>query len=239
MKKLIQRLLDEKTHKISGGIYDITQINMSYHSNRTEGSTTTEKQVTSLYMTGSIDLFYEDNIVKLDDLIENENHFRAFDYILDNYKKDIDLDFIKMIHKILLSRTSKERLEWFNIGEFKKEQNVIGTYVEVSSPENVEKDLKKLLKKYNKKEKIELEDIADFHYYFEKIHPFQDGNGRVGRLLMFKEYIKNNVMPFIVLETHKNFYLRGLQEYENEKGYLLETFRFFQDEYENIMNKKK
>lgn len=107
MKKLIQRLLDEKKHKISGGIYDTTQINMSYHSNKTEGSTTTEKQVASLYMTGTIDMLNESNIVKLDDLIENENHFRAFDYILDNYKYELDLEFIKKIHKILLERTRK------------------------------------------------------------------------------------------------------------------------------------
>lgn len=228
---LLYILTQEKEHKIKGGIYHQTQIQMAYNSNHIEGSTLSEDQTRAIYETNTIGL--ENSISKVDDIIETVNHFRMFDYMLSSSVEPLSQDIIKKFHFILKSGTSDFHIEWFAVGDYKKKPNQVGGQ-ETTEPENVEKEMKKLLEWYNKCDK-NFDNILKFHVLFEKIHPFQDGNGRVGRLIMFRECLKNNIIPFIVYDSEKLYYYRGLKEYDNETGYLTDTCLSFQDKYINMM----
>ena len=227
------RLREEMEMKLKGGLYHQTQIRIAYNSNHMEGSRLTEEQTRSIYETKTIGI--TDGVEKVDDIIETVNHFRCFDYILKIADKELSEDIIKHIHLLLKSGTTDSQKEWFAVGDYKKRPNVIGDMIETTHPSKVPAAIKSLLKDYRENSNITFEDIIDFHYKFEKIHPFQDGNGRVGRLIMFKECLKNNICPFIIDDTMKDYYRRGLNEYKDEKGYLLETCRASQDEYKKLL----
>jgi len=229
---LLYRLREEKQIKLKGGLYHQTQIKLAYNSNHIEGSRLTEDQTRYIYETNTIGV--KEEPVNIDDIIETVNHFQCFDYILDCAEEALTEGIIKKIHFILKSNTSDSRLEWFKTGEYKQRPNMVGG-LETTLPGNVENEMKRLLYAYRKKDIITFEDIAEFHYNFERIHPFQDGNGRVGRLVMFKECLRNNIVPFIVNEQHKFYYYRGLKEYNNEKGYLIDTLLSAQDEYMELL----
>lgn len=229
---LLNVLLEEKNHKIKGGLYHQTQIQMAYNSNHIEGSTLSEEQTRAIFETNTIGL--ENTVSKVDDIIEAVNHFTCFDYILDNARGMITESFIKEVHRILKSGTSDSRLAWFNVGDYKQRPNSVGGN-DTTDPENVSTEMKKLLSEYNKIGIKTIDDIIDFHVKFESIHPFQDGNGRVGRLLMFKECLKYRLIPFIVYDSKKLFYYRGIKEYHNDKAYITDTIKSFQDEYENLL----
>lgn len=229
---LLYRLREEKKIKLKGGIYHQTQIKLSYNSNHMEGSTLTEEQTRYIYETNTIGL--EKEPANIDDIIETVNHFQCFDYILDCADNVLTENIIKKIHAILKSNTSDSRLEWFNVGEYKQRPNMVGDS-KTTPPSKVKKEIQKLLFEYNQKEIIDFKDIVAFHYQFERIHPFQDGNGRVGRLIIFKECLKYNIVPFIIDEKHKLYYYRGLKEFETEKGYLTDTCLSAQDAYSEML----
>lgn len=233
--RIANALKDECTHHISNGLYHYIQVKLAYNSNRIEGSRLTEEQTRYIYETHSI-ITGENTSANIDDIIETINHFRAFDYILKNCDEPLSEDMIKKIHHILKSNTSAENLEWFNIGDYKACPNTIGDFTLTTSPENVHTEIEKLIYDYNSDDNIDLNRIIDFHHAFESIHPFQDGNGRVGRLIMFKECLKNNVMPFIIDDERKLFYYRGLKEYKQEKGFLKDTCLLCQDNFEAVLN---
>ena len=235
---LITYMKHERSGKIRG-VYWLFQVEMAFNSNKIEGSQLSQEQTQHLFDEERI---YSENgeSVSLDDINETMNHFRAFDYMLDHVKEEIDIDMIKDLHFLLKRNTSDEKNPLAPVGEFKIKPNVIGSLEPVSttSPENVEKELSILLKDYSNKNKIRLEDIVDFHVKFEQIHPFADGNGRVGRLIAFKECLKHNIVPSIILDRHRHFYILGLKEYENiSKERLLETFRAGQDYSEQVLEK--
>lgn len=229
---LLYRLREEKKIKLKGGIYHQTQIKLSYNSNHMEGSTLTEEQTRYIYETNTIGL--EKEPANIDDIIETVNHFQCFDYILDCADNVLTENIIKKIHAILKSNTSDSRLEWFNVGEYKQRPNMVGDS-KTTPPSKVKKEIQKLLFEYNQKEIIDFKVIVAFHYQFERIHPFQDGNGRVGRLIIFKECLKYNIVPFIIDEKHKLYYYRGLKEFETEKGYLTDTCLSAQDAYSEMV----
>lgn len=205
------RLREEMEMKLKGGLYHQTQIRFAYNSNHIEGSRLTEDQTRNIYETHTIGDI--EGHEKVDDIIETVNHFRCFDYILSVADKELSEEIIKKVHYILKS----------------------GTMVETTPPSKVPTEIKKLLTDYREMSNITFEDIIDFHYRFEKIHPFQDGNGRVGRLIMFKECLKNNIPPFVIEDSAKEYYRRGLNEYASEKGYLTETCRLSQDNYKKML----
>lgn len=227
VKILVSRLFDEREQKYSNGIYHFIQTELAYNSNRIEGSKLSKEHTINLFNTKTI-LAMKDEVISSDDIVEANNHFRAFDYILDIYDEPLSEDIIKKIHYILKNNTSDSYLEWFNVGEYKQEENMIGDMF-TTAPENVSDEIKALLKRYLSKEKIVFDDIVDFHYSFEKIHPFQDGNGRVGRLIMFKECLKYGIIPFIINEQHKMYYYNGLRQFKAEKGFLTDTCLSAQD----------
>lgn len=229
---LVKQLLEEKNMKLKGGIYHQIQIKFAYNSNHIEGSRLSEEQTRYIYETHSL-ISDKDEAISIDDINETLNHFKCFDYILENLNI-LNEDLIKNIHKILKTNTSDSLKDWFKVGDYKIKPNIVGN-MKTTPPSKVSFEIKKLLSEYNSKENIKIEDIIDFHYNFEKIHPFQDGNGRVGRLIMFKECLKNNVVPFIIDEKHKLFYYRGLKEYENEKGYLIDTCLSAQDDFKKLL----
>lgn len=229
---LVKQLLEEKNMKLKGGIYHQIQIKFAYNSNHIEGSRLSEDQTRYIYETHSLISDKEESI-SIDDINETLNHFKCFDYILENLNI-LNEDLIKNIHKILKTNTSDSLKDWFKVGDYKTKPNIVGN-TKTTPPSKVSFEIKKLLSEYNSKENIKIEDIINFHYNFEKIHPFQDGNGRVGRLIMFKECLKNNIVPFIIDEKHKLFYYRGLKEYENEKGYLVDTCLSAQDDFKKLL----
>lgn len=232
MKSLLEVLKRERDLKYSGGIYHFSQIEMSFNSNRIEGSRLNRDQTRHIFETKSF--FQEEEIVRLDDVLTTANHFRAFDYILDHAKDPLTEDLIKKIHKILMAGT-----DWtgeFKIGDYKTMPNIRGSLTETTPPGDVGLEMGRLISSYRQAE-ASLEEIIDFHYRFEKIHPFQDGNGRVGRLIMFKECLRNDIVPFIIGEDHKLFYYRGLEKYEEEKGYLADTILSSQDSYKLVFEK--
>ena len=233
MNKILETLLEEKKIKLKGSLYHLTQINFSYNSNHIEGSKLTEEQTQFIYETNSF-ISNKEKVVSIDDINETVNHFKCFDYILENVGI-LDENLIKTLHKILKNNTSDSQKEWFKVGDYKLKANFIGNK-KTTSPSNVSKEMKKLLDEYNSKSKITFDDIVDFHYKFEAIHPFQDGNGRVGRLIMFKECLRNDIIPFIIDEEHKLFYYRGLKNYEKDKTYLIETCLSTQDKYIKLLN---
>ena len=229
---LLYKLREEKNIKLKGSIYHQTQIKLTYNSNHMEGSRLTEEQTRYIYETNTIGV--EKTPANIDDIIETVNHFQCFDYILDYADEVLTEKIIKEIHKILKTNTSDSRLSWFNVGEYKSKPNMVGD-LQTTSPNQVSAEIKKLLTWYNKKTDINVNDIIEFHYKIEQIHPFQDGNGRVGRLIIFKECLKHNIVPFIIDETHKFYYYRGLREFENEPGYLTDTCLSAQDNYKALL----
>ena len=224
---LLNRLKEEKDMKLKGGIYHKTQIALTYNSNHIEGSSLTEDQTRMIFETNTLG---ETNGVKVDDIVETNNHFRCVDIIIDNAKKPLTEKFIKELHYILKTGTSDSRKDWFNVGEYKSRPNEVGGN-KTCPPEKVTEEIKKLLTNYNKKQTKTINKIIKFHRDFETIHPFQDGNGRVGRLIMFKECLANNIVPFIIEDEFKLYYYRGLKEWNNEKGYLIDTCLAAQDKY--------
>ena len=237
IEKLKRELVSQKNSKFKGNIYHYSQVNFAYNSNKIEGSHLSENEAEEIFVTNSY-IPKSDDVVKLDDLIEMKNHFRLFDYMLDIYEKKLDKNIIIEMNKILKRGTSDEDNPRYNVGGFKIVPNKIGliNVINTSSPKDTPKDIDNLLSWYNSLENITLEDIIEFHYKFEKIHPFGDGNGRVGRMIMFKECLKNDIMPFIILDSDKPFYLRGLKNYENDKMFLIDTIKNEQDLYEVAVN---
>ena len=230
---LLDILLDEKANKYSGGIYHKTQIDLTYNSNHMEGSRLTHDQTRYIFETNTIGI--EKEVLNVDDVIETANHFRCIDMIIDYAKATLTENFIKKLHLVLKNGTSDSRKDWFVVGDYKKMPNEVGG-METALPEEVADRMKKLLSEYNNQEEKTLEDILNFHVKFECIHPFQDGNGRVGRLIMFKECLKYNIVPFIIEDNLKMFYYRGLKEWNNEKGYLTDTCLTVQDRYKAYLD---
>ena len=230
---LLDILQDEKANKYSGGIYHKTQIDLTYNSNHMEGSRLTHDQTRYIFETNTIGI--EKEVLNVDDVIETANHFRCIDMIIDHAKSALTEKFIKELHLILKNGTSDSRKDWFAVGDYKKLPNEVGG-METALPEEVADRMKKLLSEYNNKEEKTFDDILDFHVKFERIHPFQDGNGRVGRLIMFKECLKYNIVPFIIEDNLKMFYYRGLKEWNNEKGYLTDTCLAAQDRYKAYLD---
>ena len=231
-QNLLERLRAEKKSSLKGGIYHKIQIELTYNSNHIEGSTLTHDQTRYIFETNTIGV--ESDALNVDDIIETANHFKCIDMIIDNATYKLTEKFIKELHFTLKSGTSDSRKDWFNVGDYKKLPNEVGGK-ETASPETVAQKVKDLLKSYNQTNEHTLEEIIDFHYQFEALHPFQDGNGRIGRLIMFKECLKNNIVPFIIDDSLKMFYYRGLSEWNNEKGYLLDTCLSAQDKFEKYL----
>ena len=229
--KILQTLREEKHAKISGGIYHETQVRLTYNSNRMEGSKLSEDQTRLIFETNTIGA---EEGVPVDDIIETANHFRAIDYVIDCAEESLSEDIIKTLHKILKTGTKDSHLSWFNVGEYKARANVVGGE-ETTLPSKVAGEMKKLLAEYAETETVSIRDIIKFHHDFEKIHPFQDGNGRVGRLIAFKECLRFDIVPFIIEDRKKMFYYRGLKEWNREQGFLIETCLDGQDTYKNLL----
>ena len=215
------------------GIYHKTQIELTYNSNHIEGSSLSHDQTRYIFETNTIGM--EAGVVNVDDVIETANHFRCIDMIIDNAKRVLTEKLIKELHLTLKNGTSDSRKDWFAVGDYKKFPNEVGG-VDTALPEEVAGKIKALLEAYNAKSIKTLDDILDFHVKFERIHPFQDGNGRVGRLLMFKECLKYNIVPFIIEDNLKLFYYRGLKEWSKERGYLMDTCLAAQDKYKAYLD---
>lgn len=235
VKELKNILIKEKSLKIKDGIYHTSQITFAYNSNKIEGSKLSKEDTEAIFNHEPLTSNNNHELVS-DDWVETRNHFRLFDYVIDNMNKELTKQMIIKMNMILKKDTSYETKLKYNVGGFKTSPNIIGTInlIKTSKPENVEKDLDELLNWYNSKVNVILEDIIEFHVRFEKIHPFSDGNGRVGRIIMFKECLKNNVFPFIILDQNKSFYIRGLQEYKKDSIYLIDTCLDAQDTYKNL-----
>ena len=225
---LLEILQEEKASKYPGGIYHKTQIDLTYNSNHIEGSRLTHDQTRYIFETNTIGV--ENEVLNVDDVIETANHFRCIDMVIDYAKTALTEKLIKELHFTLKSGTSDSRKDWFAVGDYKKMPNEAGGMT-TALPEEVAEKMKMLLEEYKGKEKKNFDDILDFHVKFERIHPFQDGNGRVGRLIMFKECLKYNIVPFIIEDDLKMFYYRGLKEWDREKGYLTDTCLTAQDKY--------
>ena len=230
---LLDILKEQKAGKYSGGIYHKTQIELTYNSNHIEGSRLTHDQTRYIFETNTIGV--EKEVLNVDDVIETVNHFHCIDIIIDSARAVLTEKFIKDLHFILKNGTSDSRKDWFAVGDYKKLPNEVGG-MDTTIPEEVADKMKILLMEYNAKDAKTFEDILDFHVKFERIHPFQDGNGRIGRLIMFKECLKNNIVPFIVDDNLKMFYYRGLKEWDNEKGYLTDTCLAAQDKYKAYLD---
>lgn len=232
-KTLLNILQEQKSTRLSGGIYHRIQIDLTYNSNHIEGSRLSHEQTRFIFETNTIGI--TDESINVDDIVETSNHFRCIDYVIDTANHKLSEKYIKHLHLLLKSGTSDAAKDWFNVGEYKKLPNEVGG-TQTSEPENVQYEISRLLDEYNKKNTVTLDDIISFHVQFEKIHPFQDGNGRVGRLIIFKECLKNNIIPFIIDEQHKLFYYRGLKEWSREKGFLTDTCLSAQDRFREILN---
>ena len=232
---VLEVLREQKSMKLKGNLYHNTQIIFAYNTNHIEGSKLTEDQTRYIYETNTL-LTEKESITNLDDIIETANHFKLVDYMLDVADKNLTEEMIKEFHKILKEGTSDSRKDWFSVGDYKKLVNEVGG-LNTTAPKDVEIDMKKLLEWYENKEKVTINEIIEFHAKFEKIHPFQDGNGRVGRIIVFKECLKNNIIPFIILDKDKLFYYRGLYQYQTnkEKGYLIDTCLNAQDQYTEMI----
>jgi len=228
---ILNVLREQKEIGLKGNLYHNTQIKFSYNTNHIEGSSLTEEQTRYIYETNSI-LFEGNTVASIDDIFETTNHFKLVDYMLDVANEVLTENIIKEFHKILKQGTSDSRQNWFNVGDYKKVSNEAGG-MKTTSPKDVQKQMAKLIEWYNSLESVSIKEIIEFHVKFEKIHPFQDGNGRIGRMIMFKECLKNNIVPFIILDKDKLFYYRGLKEYlvNKEKGYLTDTCLNAQDQY--------
>lgn len=230
---LLVVLRQEKKAKLKGSIYHKTQIDLTYNSNHIEGSRLTHDQTRYIFETNTIGI--EGESIRVDDIIETTNHFRCIDLIIDRAEERLTESLIKELHLILKSGTSDSRKDWFTVGDYKRLPNEVGGN-ETTAPEDVHREMQALLKEYNGKKQKSFEDIIDLHQRFESIHPFQDGNGRVGRLVMFKECLANGYVPFIITEELKMFYYRGLREWSNLRGYLLDTCLAAQDNYKAMLD---
>lgn len=230
--RILQILRDEKAVQLSGGLYHELQVRMTYNSNHIEGSKLSEEQTRFIFETNTIDV---GDGIPVDDILETVHHFRAIDYCIDIAEEKLSEDVIKKLHYILKHDTKDSLLPWFAVGDYKKRANVVGGR-ETSKPAEVSKHIKELLDKYNAKPVVTIEDIIELHAEFEYIHPFQDGNGRVGRLIVLKECLKNNVIPFIIENRKKAFYYRGLSEWRNEKGWLIDTCLDGQDVFVSLLD---
>ena len=219
---LLERLREEKKHGIKGGIYHKLQIDLTYNSNHMEGSELTHDQTRYIFETRTIGVENTNEAVKVDDIVETINHFSMIDRVIDFANYQLSEAFIKELHKILKTGTSDSRLSWFRIGDYKRRANAVGD-IETTAPRLVPQEMKILVDEYNKKDSHTLEEIIEFHVKFERIHPFQEGNGRVGRMIAFKECLKNNIVPFIILDSKKMFYYRGLKNWDKERGWLIDT----------------
>lgn len=228
---LLQTLRDEKDAKISGGIYHELQVRMTYNSNHIEGSKLSEDQTRLIFEANTIDA---GDGIPVDDIIETANHFRAIDYVIDVAEEKLTEDIIKHLHLILKQSTKDSTLSWFAIGDYKKRANVVGGR-ETAKPKEVPAKMQKLLADYEAKETVTVEDIIAFHSDFEHIHPFQDGNGRVGRLIALKECLRFGIVPFLIEDSKKAFYYRGLSEWSQEKGYLTDTCLDGQDTFRRLL----
>ena len=230
---LLVVLRQEKEARLKGGIYHKTQIDLTYNSNHIEGSRLTHDQTRYIFETNTIGI--EGESIRVDDIIETTNHFRCIDLIIDRAEERLTESLIKELHLILKFSTSDSRRDWFTVGDYKLLPNEVGGN-ETTAPEDVHREMQALLKEYNGKKQKSFEDIIDLHQRFESIHPFQDGNGRVGRLVMFKECLANGYVPFIITEELKMFYYRGLREWNNLRGYLLDTCLAAQDNYKAMLD---
>ena len=228
---ILQRLRDEKNHKISGGLYHEIQVRMTYNSNHIEGNSLSEEKTRLIFETHTIG---SEDSISVDDIIETVNHFRAIDYCIDIAEKPLTEDIIKHIHYLVKRGIRDETFSWFNVGEYKTHSNLVGG-IQTSDPESVENDIQQLLLSYTEKKNISFEDIVEFHYLFECIHPFQDGNGRVGRLIAFKECLKYRVVPIIIEDEKKFGYYRGLKEFLKDPGYLIDTCYDGQDTIKQLL----
>ncbi len=223
---LLAFLKREKEAGLKGGIYHKIQIDLTYNSNHIEGSKLTHEQTRYIFETKTLGV--TDKAVKVDDIVETVNHFRCIDLIIEGAHTKLTESFIKQLHFILKSGTTDSQKSWFRVGDYKQLENEVGGS-ETTKPAEVASAIKSLLKEYNSKTKITFDDILDFHVRFEAIHPFQDGNGRVGRLIMFKECLKHNIVPFIITEELKMYYYRGIKNWKNERGFLRDTCLTGQD----------
>lgn len=230
---LLAALREQKASRLKGSIYHRTQIDLTYNSNHIEGSKLTHDQTRYIFETNTIGV--TDNAVNIDDIVETVNHFRCIDYIIDHSEEKLTESFVKQLHLLLKTGTSDSRKNWFAVGNYKRLPNEVGGQ-ETTPPERVHQQMKALLRSYNGTRQHCLEDILDFHVRFEQIHPFQDGNGRVGRLLMFKECLANGIVPFIITDELKMFYYRGLREWGHIKGYLTDTCLTAQDQYKSLLD---
>lgn len=230
---LLNRLREEKEAKLNGGIYHRTQIDLTYNSNHIEGSKLTHEQTRYIFETNTIGI--TDESVNVDDIVETTNHFRCIDYIIDHANDKLTESMIKELHYLLKNGTSDSRKSWFNVGEYKRLPNEVGG-TSTTDPEDVHTQIKALLATYNTIKNKTLEDILDFHCQFERIHPFQDGNGRVGRLIIFKECLTNKIVPFIITDELKLFYYRGLSNWGKINGYLTDTCLTAQDYYKALLD---
>ncbi|MBO4540217.1 MAG: Fic family protein [Clostridia bacterium] len=228
---ILQTLRDEKAAGISGGLYHELQVRMTYNSNHIEGSRLTEDQTRLIFETNTLNT---GDGVAVDDILETVHHFRAIDYVIDHADDVLTAELIKQLHYILKHDTTDDRLPWFAVGDYKKRPNTIGGK-ETTRPEDVEREINALLDDYNAKKTIKLEDIVAFHAKFEQIHPFQDGNGRVGRLVALKECLRHNIVPFIIEDRKKMYYYRGLAEWGNVDGYLIGTCLDGQDTFKKLL----
>lgn len=235
MSNILERLRQERSAKLKGGLYHYTQVAIAYNSNRIEGNQLTHDQTRYIYETHSV-LCEKDSTVRTDDIIETLNHFAAFDFMLETAEEKLSEKIIRKYHQLLKQGTSQSRLDWFRVGKYKKLPNTIGE-METTAPGKVGKELRELLNTYHARRSYAVEDIVGFHFNFERIHPFQDGNGRVGRLIMFKECLAHGLLPFIIDSDHRLFYYRGLQQYPNIPEYLNDTCLSAQDQYREICKK--
>ncbi len=232
-KNLLTRLKLEKESKIPGGIYHKIQIELTYSSNHIEGSRLTHDQTRYIFETNTIGI--QDKNLNVDDIVETANHFSCIDRMIESANYPLNESFFKQLHALLKSGTSDSRKTWFAVGDYKRFENEVGG-MPTTIPADVSKEMKRLLKSYNQHKEKTLREIIAFHYDFEKIHPFQDGNGRIGRLIMFKECLRNGITPFIIDDDLKEFYYRGLKEWENEPGYLIDTCLAAQDKFKVYMD---
>ena len=228
---LLQTLRDEKSISMPGGLYHELQVRMTYNSNHIEGSKLSEDQTRMIFETNTVDI---SDGIPVDDIIETVNHFRAVDYVIDHAEEPLSEAIIKELHRILKQSTRDSTLAWFAIGDYKKRANVVGGR-ETAKPEDVPARINVLLSGYEALDDVSIEDIIIFHYEFERIHPFQDGNGRVGRLIALKECLRYGIVPFLIEDSKKMFYYRGLSEWETEKGYLIDTCLDGQDTFKKLM----
>ena len=230
--RILQILREEKDMKLSGGLYHELQVRMTYNSNHIEGSRLSEEQTRMIFETNTLDV---GDGIQVDDVLETVHHFRAIDYVIDVAEDELTEDIIKYFHYILKHDTKDSTLEWFAVGDYKKRANVVGGR-KTTSPSEVSNHMKSLLHEYNSMKNVDIEDIIAFHADFEYIHPFQDGNGRVGRLIALKECLHHDIIPFIIEDSKKNYYYRGLSEWRNEKGYLIDTCLDGQDTFVKLLD---